>query len=450
MSYFHKDFLVGAATAAHQVEGNNTNSDFWVMEQIPNSIFEEPSGICVDHYNRYREDIDLLAAAGLNAYRFSIEWARIQPDKNTFDTKEIDHYRDMLEYCREIGVTPIVTMHHFSSPKWLIQEGGWEAESTADYFARYCGQMVRELGDILEYVCTVNEANMGLQIAKIAARHMAVMGGTGDSANNLQVGLNDQAAKSGGTMEAIMSRMKAVGEAFGMDPRNIQDFLKPRTAEGDRIIMTAHEKARDAMKAVCPRLKIGVTFSLQDNQALPGGEQYAETEWNDGLLHYLPYLTKDDFIGVQTYTRSVFGPNGMVPPAKDAELTLYNYEFYPEALENVIRFVGKHTALPIIVTENGCGIADDARRIEFLRRALAGVKRCIDDGLPVKGYCCWSLLDNFEWQKGFAIPFGLIAVDRATQKRTPKPSLAFLGSYADPAGQHVEPQEASRAREPQL
>jgi beta-glucosidase len=125
------------------------------------TMFKEPSGVCVDHYNRYREDIDLLSGARLNAYRFSIEWARIQPDKDTFNQKEIDHYRDMLRYCREKEVTPIVTMHHFSSPKWLIMEGGWEAESTADYFTRYCERAVRELGDLLEYVCTINDGEHG-------------------------------------------------------------------------------------------------------------------------------------------------------------------------------------------------------------------------------------------------------------------------------------------------
>ena len=390
MNTFSGTFLLGAATAAHQVEGNNTQSDFWAMEQVPDSAFKEPSGICLDHYNRYREDIDLLAGAGLNAYRFSIEWARIQPDKNSFDQKEIEHYRAMLKYCREKGVTPIVTMHHFSSPKWLIQEGGWEAKTTPDYFARYCEHTARQLGEMLEYVCTINEANMGLQIAKIAARHIAAMGAAGDSANNLQVGLNNETA-SGGGMEKIIAYMKNLGEAFGMDPRNIQDFLKPRTPEGDRLIMEAHGKARDVMKAACPHLKIGITLSLHDNQALPGGEQQAAAAWEEELLHYLPYLQTDDFIGVQNYTRSVFGPNGMVPPAEGAERTQANYEFYPEALENVIRFVNKHTALPIIVTENGCGTGDDSRRIEFLRRALAGVQHCVDEGLPVQGYCCWSL-----------------------------------------------------------
>jgi beta-glucosidase len=420
MSYFPNTFLLGAATAAHQVEGNNKNSDFWTMEQTPGSMFAEPSLDAMDHYNRYREDIDLLSGAGLNAYRFSIEWARIQPDKDRFDQKEIKHYRDMIACCREKGVTPIVTMHHFSSPKWLISEGGWEAETTVDYFTRYCERVAGDLGGLMEYVCTINEANMGLQIAKIAAQQLAAM------KNNLQVGLNDTAS---GGMEAIMSRMKAVGEAFGTDPRGIQDFLKPRTPQGDILVMTAHEKARNAMKAVCPNIKIGATFSLHDIQAIPGGEHHAESERNDELLHYLPYIEKDDFIGVQNYTRSVFGPEGAVSPVEDVELTQMGYEFYPQSLENVLRFVHSRTALPIIITENGIFTGDDTRRVEFLRVALEGVKRCLDDGIPVRGYCYWSFLDNFEWQLGYSRTSGLIAVDRMTQKRIPKPSLAFLENY---------------------
>jgi beta-glucosidase len=420
---FPREFLLGSATAAHQVEGSNTNSDFWAMEQAPGSMFAEPSLDAVDHYHRYREDIDLLAGAGLNAYRFSIEWARIQPDKETFDQEETGHYRDVIAYCREKGVTPIVTMHHFSSPKWLIKEGGWEAETTVDYFTRYCERIAKNIGGLMEYVCTINEANMGRQIAKIAAQQMQAM------KNNLQVGLNDLSGGSPDGMEAIVARMKAAGEAFGMDPRSIHDFLKPRTAQSDLLVMTAHEKARDAMKSACPNLKIGATFSLHDIQALPGGEQHAEAERQDELLYYLPFIQNDDFIGVQNYTRSVFGPGGVESPAKDAELTQMGYEFYPQSVENVIRYVNTKTALPIIVTENGLFSADDTRRVEFLRVALEGIKRCVDSGLPVKGYCYWSLIDNFEWQLGFAKTSGLIAVDRTSQKRIPKPSLAFLGTY---------------------
>ena len=432
MPYFSKEFLVGAATAAHQVEGNNKDSDFWAMEQAVPSIFAEPSLDAVDHYNRYREDIELLAGAGLNAYRFSIEWARIQPDKDTFNQKEIDHYRDMISCCREKGITPIVTMHHFSSPRWLIPEGGWEAEPTADYFARYCERVVKDLGGVMEYVCTINEANMGLMVAKTAAKQMKAMGmdsggESGErSVNTVPTGLSDLASTA---MESVVERMKAMGAVFGMDPRKVHDFMKPRSAKGDKVIITAHEKGRDAIKALCPNLKVGITLALNDIQSVPGGEEIAEKERNEEFLHYLPHIRNDDFIGVQNYSRNVFGPEGSLPPPSDAVMNDTGGEVYPQALENITRYVNKHLAIPIIITENGISTGDDALRVKFIRLALEGLKRCVDDGLPVKGYCHWSLMDNFEWQLGFSKTFGLIAVDRKTQKRLPKPSLEFLGSY---------------------
>jgi beta-glucosidase len=425
MKQFDRGFLLGAATAAHQVEGNNTNSDFWAMEQAHLAMFKEPSGDSMDHYNRYREDIDLLAGAGLNAYRFSIEWARIEPEQGVFDQKEIEHYRLVLEYCRSKGVTPIVTMHHFSSPKWLIKKGGWENESTAGYFADYCGRTVKELGGLLQYVCTINEANMGLQLFKISRDMMAKMSAQQSQQGAVQAGVNPG-------LESIMaSRMAGLSEVFdGMDPRKVYHFLSGRTAEGDRVIIHAHEKARDAMKAVCPHLKIGITLSVFDFQAVPGGDQNTAAEYDEEFLHYLPALQKDDFIGVQNYTRKLVGPEGALPPPEGAELTQMGYEFYPESIGNVVRFVAKHWDKAILITENGIASTDDSRRVEFLRHALASVQECIADGIPVKGYMCWSLLDNFEWMLGFEPRFGLIAVDRNTQKRMPKESLTFLGSFS--------------------
>ena len=137
MKRFPEGFLIGASTAAHQVEGNNIHSDYWTMEQMRSTSFLEPSLDAVDHYNRYEEDIKLLAEAGLNAYRFSIEWARIEPREGEFNENEIRHYENMLDFCYSLGVEPIVTLHHFTSPKWLIENGGWENEETVKYFARY-------------------------------------------------------------------------------------------------------------------------------------------------------------------------------------------------------------------------------------------------------------------------------------------------------------------------
>ena len=169
---------------------------------------------------------------------------------------------------------------------------------------------------------------------------------------------------------------------------------------------------------------------MHDLQAQPGGENFAEAAWEEEFTHYLPYIQEDDFLGVQNYTRTLYGPQGQLPAPQGAELTQMDYEFYPQALENVIRKVAKDFHGDLIVTENGIATADDTRRVAFIDQALAGVQRCIADGLPVKGYFYWSLMDNFEWQKGYAMQFGLIAVDRTTMERTPKPSLTVLGGYA--------------------
>lgn len=418
-----KGFLIGAATAAHQVEGNNIHSDYWAQEHMEYTSFNEPSGAACDHYNRYEEDIRLMAEAGLNAYRFSIEWARIEPQPGVFDENEIAHYRKVLECCRANGVEPIVTMHHFTSPRWLIEQGGWEAEATVERFARYCRYVVEQLGDLFTYACTINEANMGLQIAAITKRYMQMMKAQ-SAEGKVQVGIN-----LGDTLKERMKKQAAENRKIFGTP-NPQVFVSSRTPEGDLLVMKAHQAAKAAMKAVKPELQIGITLSLHDIQSLPGGEEAAAREWEEEFMHYLPYIRDDDFFGVQNYTRTLMGPDGSLPVPDGAETTQMGYEFYPQALGHVIRTVHKSLPIPLIVTENGVAVSDDSRRVAFIEEALRGVDSCIEDGIPVKGYMYWSLLDNFEWQKGFSMTFGLIAVDRATQQRSPKPSLTFLGGYA--------------------
>ena len=426
MDRFLPDFLLGAATAAHQVEGNNTNSDCWAMEQMEHTSYAEPSLDAVDHYHRYREDIRLMADAGLNAYRFSVEWARIEPEEGRFDEAEAAHYLDVIHCCKEHGLEPIVTLHHFSSPKWLIKKGGWEAESTIDDFARYTRYIIGKLGNELHYICTINEANMGIQVAAIARRYMQQM-----QAQAAKAQTSDGTVQVGINLEKMMAGQKAAAEenlkVFGVE--KVENFTSMRTPEGDNIVCRAHEAARTVIKEFCPDIKIGLSLSLHDIQPVTGGEEKALSEWGDEFTHYLPYIQNDDFLGVQNYTRSLMGPDGSLPAPDGAELTQINYEFYPEALEHVIRKVAEDFKGDLIVTENGIATADDKRRIAFIEQALSGVQNCIRDGLPVKGYFHWSLLDNFEWQKGYSMTFGLIAVDRTTQTRKPKASLAYLGSY---------------------
>ncbi|HUM85115.1 MAG TPA: family 1 glycosylhydrolase [Lachnospiraceae bacterium] len=431
MEQFRSDFLIGAATAAHQVEGNNIHSDCWAMEQMKHSSYTEPSLDAVDHYHHYEEDIRMMKEAGLNAYRFSIEWARIEPEEGKFDETETEHYRQVLKCCHETGIRPVVTLHHFSSPAWLIKKGGWEAQSTPGDFARYTRYLMEELGSQMSVVCTINEANMGIQVAAIAKRYMMQMKAAASAAiasedeneGKVQLGMN--------LSKMMENRREAAAEneaVFGTPQPQV--FTSPRTPEGDAIIMKAHRMAKAVIREVCPDIKVGLTLSLHDIQASDGGQEKAGQEWDEEFLHYLPSIQDDDFLGVQNYTRSQIGPDGQLPVPAGAEMTQMQYEFYPEALGHVIRRVSEKFHGDIYVTENGIATADDERRIVFIDRALKGVQKCMAEGIPVKGYFYWSLLDNFEWQKGFSMTFGLIAVDRAAQKRFPKKSLTCLGSYS--------------------
>ena len=437
MQKFAEGFLLGAATAAHQVEGNNTNSDFWAMEHMKSGGFIEPSGNAVDQYHRYEEDITYMEQAGLNAYRFSIEWARIEPQEGVFDEREMQHYMDGIACCKAHGLEPIVTLHHFSSPKWLISKGGWEAPSTPDDFEEYVRYVISHIGSEVQYICTINEANMGLQVASVAKKIIMQMMAAkaaqqgvsaSDSEGQIQMGINlDQIMKSVASKGADENMA-----VFGVE--RLETFTYMRSEAGDRLIMQAHMQARKAIKETYPDIRVGLTLSLPDLQACEGGEAAAAKQWDEDFSHYLPYIQDDDFLGVQNYTRSLMGPDGQLPNPEGAELTQMDYEFYPEALGNVLRKVAKEFKGDLIVTENGIATSDDTRRVEFIRRALEGVQGCIADGVPVKGYMYWSLLDNFEWQKGYSMTFGLIAVDRSTQVRTLKPSLAFLGTYAKKSG----------------
>src|SRR5579859_1537475 len=162
---FPSGFLWGTATAAHQVEGNNVYNDSWLMEHLPDTIYAEPSGDACDHYHRFEEDIKLLAELGFTMYRFSIEWARIEPEEGEFSSAVLDHYRRVLAACHEHGIKPMVTFHHFTSPRWLIASGGWQDERTPEKFARYCARATDYLGDLIDFACTINEANIGILIS---------------------------------------------------------------------------------------------------------------------------------------------------------------------------------------------------------------------------------------------------------------------------------------------
>ena len=413
-------FYIGAATAAHQVEGNNIHSDFWVMEHIRHSDFVEPSDLACDHYNRYPEDIALLKNAGCNAYRFSIEWARIEPEEGTFDEAELAHYGKVIDCCYENGITPVVTLMHFSSPAWLIRRGGWANKKVAPYFARYARRVAEAFGKRLPYLATINEANMGIQLHKIVAD---MMNAGKRKEGGVQVGQN-----SGLDLKTILLGMFEQGRAFHTGPFSINTFLKPRSEKTERFVMEAHLAAKKAIKEVSPDTKVGLTLSLFDYQPAEDGLEQAEKLWQEDFGWYLPYIREDDFLGVQNYSRKIVDASGAREPAPEAPLTQMGYEDYPASIGNVLRKVAKEFGQELLVTENGIATTDDARRCEFIREAFAAVMAARADGVPVRGYFYWSLLDNFEWQAGYDKTFGVIAVDRKTQTRIPKESLSALGN----------------------
>lgn len=382
LSYeFPKGFIWGAATAAHQIEGNNVSSDWWAREHSFNSDLNEPSGDACDSYNRFEEDIRLLAESGLGMYRFSIEWARIEPEDGFFSSAQLLHYRKMIDTCRKYGVEPMVTLYHMTLPLWFAADGGWLRDDAAERFGRYVAYVLPILRDVT-WVCTINEPNM-------------------------------VALTRGGTEGS--------------------DFVAASLPAPDPVIsehlVEAHRVARETLGAVST-IKSGWTIACQAFHALPG----CQTEMEDYQYPREDYFTEassgDDFIGVQAYLRTFIGKDGPVPVKPNVERTLTGWEYFPPALGIAVRHtwaVGNHT--PIFVTENGIASADDTRRIDYTYDALVGLHDAMDEGIDVRGYLHWSLLDNYEWGS-FRPTFGLIEWDKKTFERRPKPSLSWLGDVS--------------------
>jgi beta-glucosidase len=377
MLQFPDGFVWGAATAAHQIEGANDNSDIWAAELAPGSPFVEPSGDACDSFHRYPEDVALVAKAGLSAYRFSLDWSRIEPTEGEVSRAALDHYRAMVDTCRDSGVTPVVTVHHFASPQWLARDGGWTNAAVVDRFARFCESVLPVLHDV-ELVCTINEPNVMLEFAHLLT-----------------------------------------------DPPGASLDLRAR----DNLI-AAHAKAVQVLKAGTPG-QVGITIALPGVVVEPGGDKAAAEFTAEAYDVFVEATRHDDFVGVQTYSDTVIGPDGVIEPdLEDDDVTEMGWRFRPEALGRSVRRTYDLVQRPIYVTENGLATKDDAERISYVRRALASLHAAMQDGVDVRGYFYWSLLDNFEWLHGYRPTFGLVEVDRTTFERRPKPSLTWLGEVA--------------------
>ena len=408
---FPSGFVWGAATAGHQIEGNNVSSDFWFLENLEPTMFVERSGDACDSYHRYDEDIAFLARLGLNCYRFSLEWSRIEPSRGHFSVAELDHYKRVIDCCHVHGVAPAVTFVHGTVPLWFARAGGWLNLEAPARFARYCETAARALADGFAFAFTLNEPQVGRVFRSIPGAE-----GYFGRQDPLSLEVHANAAK-----------MLDTDQFITMEHPDL-DGMTPQLLEG-------HERAYTAIKAVRSDLPVGVTLSVTDFQ--PGGEgspfeevrANAYGEWLNAVHR------AGDFTGVQTYRMvRLPGTGEPYPPMPTLPFTEPGDRMAdlqrPEALRNTVEYVHAETGKPVLVTENGLETDNDERRVWYIDAVLSGLHEAIERGVPVLGYIHWTLLDNFEWIRGYAPKMGLAAVDRTTFVRTPKPSAARLGEIA--------------------
>lgn len=395
-------FLWGAATAGHQVEGNNVASDIWLLEQVKPTLFSEPSGDACDSFERWQEDIEIIRSLNLNAYRFSVEWSRVEPAEGQVSLAALEHYRRMVVACRKAGLAPILTLSHFTSPRWFAAKGGWLHPGAPSAFARHCERVIRHMGKGVSHVVTFNEPNLQL---------LGEWGQTPDPA----------------TRQTMTDMLAAAAKASGSDR-----FSLMNTGDATRMVapvLEAHRLARQAIKTIQPELPVGMTLAIPDDQG-SGANNRLEEKRAEVYAPFFAAVREDDFLGVQTYSRSLIGADGPLPVPEGAEQTQTGDEFYPQAIGASIRYAYAQTGVPILVTENGLATEDDSQRARFIAGATASVLEARSNGVPVIGYLHWSLLDNFEWFAGYGPKFGLVAVDRTSFERTIKPSAQILAGIA--------------------
>ncbi len=388
---FPSGFLWGSSTAAHQVEGGNVNNDWWAYEHDPSSACE-PSGDAIDHYHRYADDFALLSSLGHNAHRLSLEWSRIEPAPCEFSSAAIAHYRRVLSTLAATGLTPFVTLHHFTVPRWFADQGGWLAPDAVEVFGRYCARVASALGELMPFVCTINEPQM-------VALH---------------------------------------GYLEGIHPPGITNpVLWKRVG---RVLQSAHQAAVRAMRTGSGRPQTGLVVQLPLlTPARPYDEgcrvfhRAMQRELIDLYLDGLVGPDRGDWLGVQYYRKQWLDPSCptlFAEPPAGTQMTQMGWAVHPDGFRKMLHRAAE-VGLPIYVTENGIATEDDAERVEYLMSHLAALAQARAEGVDVRGYLHWSAFDNFEWAYGYGPKFGLVAVDRDNDlARRPKRSAYILEGIA--------------------
>jgi len=393
-------FLWGVATSAHQIEGGNDRNDWSRWERLPGKIRGGArSGAACGSWDRWEEDLDLIRSLGLNAYRLSLEWSRIEPEEGRFDDAALARYRAMLEGCRARGIEPLLTLHHFTNPLWFRDRDGWENRANLAYFERFARLAGERYGDLVDHWITVNEPE--------------VLGFYGYDAGIFPPGLRDRSRAL-----AVIANLL---EAHGLAAHALRDADRV-DADGDgtaaRIGIAKHWVLLEPRTRWSPLDRFAArvqhrAFNEAVVHALTGGPIELVIPGAKPVRRNVDSLRgASDFLGVNYYTRWTVTLFGKEPRSarRGAEVNDLGWEIYPEGLERALRECAAY-GLPMLVTENGIADAADRWRPAFLRASVAALDRARAAGADVRGYFHWSLLDNFEWMEGYEGRFGLFAVD---------------------------------------
>ncbi len=402
---FPRGFRWGVATSGHQTEGGNAGSDTWFLEHVRPTVFRVTSGKACNGYELWREDIDLVAGLGLDTYRFSVEWARVEPAEGRFSAAALAHYRAIVDYCLAVRIAPVVTFSHFTSPHWFALRGGWLDPQAPAVFARYCDLVTEHLGDGIAFAVTLNEPNL--------ARLLPWLG------------------IPGAVRELERATLLAASQQAGVPRYRVANVMLPEEMGAMADGMTAgHRAAKAAIKARRPELPVGLSIAIVDDQVVGDDASVRDRKRAEVYGRWLALARDDDFVGVQNYEWARYDAGGPVRPAPGAALNQMGSDIYPPSLAGAVRYAHEAAGVPVFVTEHGLAHHDDAYRAAFLEPALEGLLDAIEDGVPVVGYLHWTLMDNFEWIFGYDVRYGLHEVDRETFARRPKPSAAIYGAMA--------------------
>jgi beta-glucosidase len=395
-------FLWGAATSAHQVEGGNVHNDWARFEADPSHIRDgKPSGAATDHFNRVAEDVRLLSDIGANAYRFSIEWSRVEPEEGKWDEKAWAHYGDEIARLRQAEIVPMVTLLHFTLPAWIAERGGLTADDFADRFARFAAETARRFGNDVDLWCTVNEPNVQMYQSYVQGVWPPGVRDTKKASVAFSGLVRGHAAAAAAIREADAgARVGAAINLIVFDPARrwwLLDWIAAR--EADRGFNWAFY---DSIKS--GRISLRLAGFPEVDEPLSGLAGSA------------------DYFGINYYRRNLvrFTPSapGLVTLLQGpGPLSDSGVEVYPEGLLRLLRRVWDRYGLPIYITENGVSDASGRLRPGYLRGHAHAVARAIDEGIQVDGYFHWSLLDNYEWSEGYGPRFGLYTVDFETFER---------------------------------